>query len=88
LTIAINLDVSAYYFFLLAIVFCLITSPTPGFPDNPKTDDTSLGIKIGQMIIVGFRGLTVDNQSPVVQDIAKRHIFETISVPFQNNLDQ
>jgi len=76
------------FFVLFIFIFCLIISPAPCFPDNLKSDDTSLDIKIGQMIIVGFRGLTVDNQSPVVQDIAQRHIFEIIPVPFQNNLDQ
>jgi len=73
---------------LIIFIFWLIISPAPCFPDDLTKDDTSLDIKTGQMIIVGFRGLTVDNQSPVVQDIAQRHIFEIIPVPFQNNLDQ
>ena len=33
-----------------------------------------LDVKIGQMIMVGFRGLTVDDGSPVVEDIAKGKI--------------
>ena len=59
---------------LIIFIFWLIISPAPCFPDDLTKDDTSLDIKTGQMIIVGFRGLTVDNQSPVVQDITKRHI--------------
>ncbi len=34
----------------------------------------SLDVKIGQMIMVGFRGLAVDGESPVIEDIRKRHI--------------
>ena len=62
------------FFVLFIFILWLIISPAPGFPDDLKKDDSSLNIKIGQMIIVGFRGLTVDNQSPIIQDIRKRHI--------------
>lgn len=34
----------------------------------------SLDVKIGQMIMVGFRGLAVDGESPIIEDIRKRHI--------------
>lgn len=34
----------------------------------------SLDFKIGQMLMVGFRGLTVDANSPIVQDIRERHL--------------
>jgi beta-N-acetylhexosaminidase len=34
----------------------------------------SLDIKIGQLLFVGFRGLEANAQSPVVQDIRRRHI--------------
>lgn len=38
-------------------------------PENPE-----LAIKIGQMLLVGFRGLTVDEQHPVVQAIHDYHL--------------
>jgi beta-N-acetylhexosaminidase len=34
----------------------------------------SLDVKIGQMIMVGFRGLDVNEKSPVMRDIVERHI--------------
>ncbi|MHC4337718.1 MAG: glycoside hydrolase family 3 protein [Planctomycetota bacterium] len=36
--------------------------------------DVSLDVKIGQMIMVGFRGLDVGDDSPVIRDIVERHI--------------
>lgn len=39
---------------------------------NPLPD--SLDYKIGQMIMLGFRGLEIDEDHPIVQDICDRHI--------------
>lgn len=36
--------------------------------------EPGLDAKIGQMIMVGFRGLSVTDGAPIVQDIRKRHI--------------
>ncbi|MHC4388355.1 MAG: hypothetical protein ACYSX1_07085, partial [Planctomycetota bacterium] len=36
--------------------------------------EMSLDVKIGQMIMVGFRGLDVNEKSPVMRDIVERHI--------------
>jgi len=36
--------------------------------------DVTLDVKIGQMIMVGFRGLDVNDNSPIVRDIIDRHI--------------
>lgn len=41
---------------------------------NDTNDTVPLEIKIGQMIMVGFRGLAVNDHSPIIQDIRKRHI--------------
>ena len=35
---------------------------------------TSLDVKIGQMLMVGFRGLSVHNKSTIVRDITKYHL--------------
>jgi len=37
-------------------------------------DKMNLDIKIGQMLLLGFRGLSVDDNSPIVCDIRKYHI--------------
>ena len=42
--------------------------------DNGKPLKENLDTKIGQMLMVGFRGLTVDDQSTIIQDIRKRNI--------------
>ncbi len=39
-----------------------------------EPSNKNLDIQIGQMLMVGFRGLAADNQSPVIQDIKKRNI--------------
>lgn len=47
----------------------------PGLqPVSEKIPEVSLDRMIGQMVMVGFRGLTVDEKHPVVQDIRERHI--------------
>jgi len=63
---------------------CAISSATntspPAAPlihrhSTHSLSDMSLEIKIGQMLMVGFRGLTITNHyDPVVQDIRDRHI--------------
>jgi len=41
---------------------------------NLPTPKASLEVKIGQMLMVGFRGLEADADHPLVQDIQKRHL--------------
>ncbi|WP_291316709.1 glycoside hydrolase family 3 N-terminal domain-containing protein [Desulfuromonas sp.] len=40
----------------------------------PRKVEVSLEEKIGQMLMVSFRGLSVDKNHPVIQDIQKRHV--------------
>ena len=40
--------------------------------------DVSLDVKIGQMLMVGFRGLEVDEQHPIVRDIRDLHLGGTV----------
>ena len=52
-------------------------SPTPNptaTPSQVSTIDVSLDIKIGQMLLVGFRSLVVDERHPIVADIRDRHL--------------
>lgn len=39
-----------------------------------ETEVVSLEEKIGQMLLIGFRGLKIDKNHPIVQDILLRHI--------------
>jgi beta-N-acetylhexosaminidase len=43
-------------------------------PATPTPTGSSLDEKIGQMIMVGFRGLELCSDNPIVQDIRDRHI--------------
>lgn len=52
----------------------MISTSTSCFSDVLKQENESLDVKIGQMILVGFRGLSVDEHSPIIQDIRKWHI--------------
>ena len=44
------------------------------FSDWPETGSVSLEEKIGQMLMIGFKGLEVDRKHPIVDDILERHI--------------
>jgi len=52
------------------------TPPSASSAQSPTRGATSanLDVKIGQMLMVGFRGLEVDNEHFIVQDIRKRHL--------------
>lgn len=53
-----------FIFFLCVFSSCAQTS----------REETLLDTQIGQMLMVGFRGLDADRQSPVVNDITRYHI--------------
>ena len=57
---------------LLIGILCLVLTGTSC--SQNQSGEVSLDAKIGQMLKVGFRGLSVDEQSPVVKDIQKYHI--------------
>jgi len=44
------------------------------FPGLLETGSVPLEEKIGQMLMIGFRGLKVDKSHPIVQDILLRHV--------------
>ena len=56
------------------------TSPTPVAqaatlrPSHQIADEVSLDRKIGQMVMLGFRGLEVSDQLPIVRDIRMHHL--------------
>ncbi|MEA3487230.1 MAG: hypothetical protein U9R20_06200, partial [Thermodesulfobacteriota bacterium] len=52
-------------------VFGMLMLPVSSSADEPEI---GIGIKAGQMLMVGFRGLAVDSLSPIMQDIRKRKI--------------
>jgi beta-N-acetylhexosaminidase len=60
--------------FLAAGLVLLAGSPKTGATENPGSGLNSLDEKIGQMILVGFRGLALDSGNPIIADIRDRHI--------------
>jgi beta-N-acetylhexosaminidase len=48
--------------------------PTPVQPEPIRPQPVSLEVKIGQMLIVGFRGLYVNDKSPIVREIKRFHL--------------
>ena len=51
----------------------LLTGCAP-LPESSTGQDVGLEVKIGQMLMVGFRGLKVSDDHPIVQDIRDRHL--------------
>lgn len=58
------------YLFVLVFAFTLFTSCS----NNTTETDISLEQKIGQMIMVGFRGMSIDNEHWIVRDIKEHNI--------------
>jgi len=56
-------------FIAIGLIFFAGTKPAAAAEGTPGLD-----VKIGQMIMVGFRGLAVSDDHPVVRDIRERHI--------------
>jgi len=56
-------------------VFGMLVLPISSTADEPKT---GIETKAGQMLMIGFRGLAVDNLSPIMQDIRKKNIGDVI----------
>lgn len=48
--------------------------PAPSESPTEKVATVELEVKIGQMLMVGFRGLEVDGEHFIVQDIQERHL--------------
>lgn len=48
--------------------------PQPSVQAQTAQTPVDLAVKIGQMFMVGFRGLTIDEGHPIVQDIVERHL--------------
>ncbi|MDO9528574.1 MAG: glycoside hydrolase family 3 protein [Syntrophales bacterium] len=59
-------------FWILILSIPFMSSSASGELAEPS--NKSLDTQIGQMLMVGFRGLAADNQSPIIQDIRKRNI--------------
>ena len=48
-------------------------TPTPR-PETPTAEDVSLDVKIGQMLMLGFRGLVADEDLAIVDEIRRYHL--------------
>jgi len=62
----------------ILVIFCtlffVVATSTSCYSRVLKQENESLDVKIGQMILIGFRGFSVDEQSPIIQDIRRWHI--------------
>lgn len=61
----------------LTLIVVIVIAVLSGISCSRAPDENevvSLEHKIGQMLMVGFRGMQVDEHSPIVEDIRKRHI--------------
>ncbi|MDD5722338.1 MAG: glycoside hydrolase family 3 protein [Syntrophales bacterium] len=58
----------------LCAVIAVFGVMNPSFSSAADGPETDIGAKIGQMLMVGFRGLVVDEGSPVVRDIREGRI--------------
>jgi beta-N-acetylhexosaminidase len=56
-------------FIAVGLIFLAATNPAAAAEGTPALD-----VKIGQMVMVGFRGLAVSDDHPVARDIRMRHI--------------
>lgn len=60
---------------LLFITVLFISLSFPACSQKAETEsEPTLDEKIGQMLLIGFRGFSVDEDSPIVQDIEKYHL--------------
>ena len=57
---------------IVSLLLLLLFTAAPAVAASRKPD--SLAVKIGQMIMVGFRGLDAGNEPRLADDIRKRHI--------------
>jgi beta-N-acetylhexosaminidase len=59
---------------LYIVVFAILIVSSRSFSADFVPTDADMDVKIGQMIMVGFRGLSVNDQSSIMEDITKRKI--------------
>jgi beta-N-acetylhexosaminidase len=59
-------------YILASILFVLLYACSSD--DDPKPDDDALEKKIGQMLMVGFRGMEIDEQDQIYDDIASGRV--------------
>ena len=70
-----------------------VATPVPPTAPAATMPAVSLAAKIGQMLMVGFRGLTVDDQHPIAQDIRERNLgsvvlfdYDVLSARYERNI--
>ncbi len=59
------------YSLIAACLFLFLSFPLPAFAAQPPD---SLSIKIGQMLMIGFRGISVESSPDIAADITRRRI--------------
>ncbi|WP_462323505.1 glycoside hydrolase family 3 protein [Desulfoplanes sp.] len=77
--------------YLIPILLTVILWLCPAHAEQalqPILEKPDLETMIGQMLMVGFRGLSVDESSPIVQDIRDRHLGSVILFDYDVSLQK
>jgi beta-N-acetylhexosaminidase len=59
---------------ILSIILLLLMAGSSPEPSDPLPENPDLDFKIGQMIKVGFRGLTVHESTHIIRDLEEYHV--------------
>ncbi len=68
-----SLRTLGFWMGLLFLLPSMACTSTPESVNRPVVAD-SLAYKIGQMLMVGFRGMTLEDDNPIIADITQRHL--------------
>jgi beta-N-acetylhexosaminidase len=71
---------------LVSLIALILLAPIAQSRPASGADDDSLDIKLGQMLMVGFRGITASPGSPVMNDIERLHLGGVILFDFDVEL--
>jgi beta-N-acetylhexosaminidase len=74
--------------FVLILVLCLCPACSKTSGAAAAAQEPDLKTMIGQMLMVGFRGMSVDENAPIVRDIRERHLGSVILFDYDVALKQ
>lgn len=74
-------------FISLQLIFLFVLSLFSNGCGQPQTEGPSLEEKIGQMLVVGFRGSSITVDSPIANDIASYHLGGVVLFDYDVPLD-